>query len=406
MGGHPVHIRAGLQRGGPGGERLLPVRGAAAEGGGRQHVRGAAPGGVAHEGLHPAGRLRRGRAPTPERGPPRGRVHGVPYHAHQDGPALVLQPEPAQGRGAQSRPHRLHPGEAERPQDATGGAQLDLHRDHGHDRMEHAAAAALPEALPAGPARGEPVPQLPAGGAHHAGGQLHPAELPPAGAHAPAPHVAGVGPRSGDVPRAAPQDSQRRPQRGLHPEPLLLRAPDRFRSVARARGRGEEAAGAAAHRAAGAAEPEPPLPRAGAAGAVLGYGRVGGGPRAERGHLPLRAQAPADHGARPPPDPCVHLDQDPRAGPELPGGPGEGHGAPLLHKIPGLGERPGGAPRHGGLRAGVHLRRAPQGAGGVRGERTAAGVHRPHPAGGGGGAEPAAAAVAVLRAGAALRRRL
>lgn len=55
----------------------------------------------------------------------------------------------------------------------------------------------------AGPAGGEPVPELSAGGAHHARLQLHPRVLATAAAHPPAPHVAGLGHGRRDVPPAA-----------------------------------------------------------------------------------------------------------------------------------------------------------------------------------------------------------
>lgn len=57
------------------------------------------------------------------------------------------------------------------------GAELGVHRHHRHHRMECAAPRPLPEALPPGPAGGLPLPQLPAGGAHHAGGQLQPRQV-------------------------------------------------------------------------------------------------------------------------------------------------------------------------------------------------------------------------------------
>ena len=61
----------------------------------------------------------------------------------------------------------------------------------------------------AGPAGGEPVPQLPPGGAHHARQQLHPRVLAQAAADAPAPHVARLGHGRGDVPPPAPSVSSR-----------------------------------------------------------------------------------------------------------------------------------------------------------------------------------------------------
>ena len=46
------------------------------------------------------------------------------------------------------------PGPVWGPADNAGRAQLDLHRHHGHHRLEHAPQGDLPEALPPGPPRG------------------------------------------------------------------------------------------------------------------------------------------------------------------------------------------------------------------------------------------------------------
>ena len=61
----------------------------------------------------------------------------------------------------------------------------------------------------AGPAGGEPVPQLSAGGAHHACQQLHARVLAQAAADAPAPHVARLGHGRGDVPPSITSVSSR-----------------------------------------------------------------------------------------------------------------------------------------------------------------------------------------------------
>ena len=58
---------------------------------------------------------------------------------------------------------RQDSGAAQRPPNDAGRVELDIHGHHGHDRLEFAAQGRLPEALPPGSARGQPLPQLPLG---------------------------------------------------------------------------------------------------------------------------------------------------------------------------------------------------------------------------------------------------
>jgi len=63
---------------------------------------------------------------------------------------MVLFQELAAARGPDEGAHRPHTRQADGPQDAAGGAELDLYCHHGHDRLEHAAEGAVSKAVPAG----------------------------------------------------------------------------------------------------------------------------------------------------------------------------------------------------------------------------------------------------------------
>ena len=70
---------------------------------------------------------------------------------------------------------------------------------------------------------------------------------------------------------------------------------------------------------AGVIEPGAPAASIDAARQVLGYGSMGSGSGSVSGHLPVRAQAAADHSIRLEADTGVYLDQDTGPGQELPG---------------------------------------------------------------------------------------
>mmetsp|Transcript_10685 Transcript_10685/g.32118 ORF Transcript_10685/g.32118 Transcript_10685/m.32118 type:complete len:208 (-) Transcript_10685:19-642(-) len=202
--------------------------------------------------------------------------------------------------------------------------------------MEHAASCSVPKALPPGLACGQFVQELPAGGAHHEGLQLHPGVVAQAAAHPPASHVARLGHGRRDVPPAAALAAGEPAARcGFQGKPILCGAAACLRAVAGGGIPAPPPPGAAAHRAAGAAESGAPGEGTGAAGAVPGPGQLGGGPGIVSGHLPVRAQAATDQQRRPAGHPGLHLDQDPGAGPVLSGGFGEGQWGSVLRGSPG-----------------------------------------------------------------------
>ena len=324
-----------------------------------------------------AGGLRRGRDAAAERRASRGCLLGVPDHPDQDRAALVLLALGVAARRGGRVAHRQDPRPAEQPQDAPRGTELDLHRGDGHHRVERVAATVVPAAVQTRPSGRVALPELFARRARDARVQLRARVVPRDAPHVPAPHVARLGRRRGDVPAADARPAERRRRlrgrerrrRRVRALAVLHRAAHRVRGVARARERQETAAGTASDRAPGAAEPIAPPARAGFAGAVPGHGPVGGGPRAVGGHISVRAQAAADHRAGSEADSRLHLDENSRAGRVVPSRPGEGRRARVLRAVPG---RTGHAERgagDGGVCAERRVRRTPQGTGGVRGER-------------------------------------
>jgi len=83
-----------------------------------------------------------------------------------------------------------------------GRAQLDIHRHHGHDSLEHVAARAVSAPLSPGSAGGQPVPQFPAGRAYPAQPRLHPSIAARPAALLPPSNVEGLGSGGGLGPAA------------------------------------------------------------------------------------------------------------------------------------------------------------------------------------------------------------
>lgn len=133
----------------------------------------------------------------------------------------------------------------------------------------------------------------------------------PALAGAP-PAVGGVGAHPG--PGAGPAAGAPATPAALPPLALLPRPAHRLPAVA-GPGRAPAAARPAAHGAAGAAEHAAPRARAAHPVPLPGAGRVGGARRAQRGHLPLHAQAAAGLRARPARLHGLYLGQDHRCRP-------------------------------------------------------------------------------------------
>ncbi|XP_041978597.1 uncharacterized protein LOC121732708 isoform X2 [Aricia agestis] len=312
--------------------------------------------------LHPAWRVRGGPDAAHVARPARRPVHRLPHHARQDGRQVVRAPHAAACRARRpARPRGQDPRPGDGPPHDARRAQLDLHRHHGHHRVEFAARRAVPAAVPRGPADGQSVPQLPAGGPHHALVQLHAGVGARAAVAGAAPAVGRVGAHARPGAGAAAGAGGGRRVRALA---LLPRPADGVPAVAGAgRGRAaaaaaaaDGAAGAAEHAAPGARAADPvPLPGAGPGRRACG---------ARGWHLPLHAQAAAGLRARPAQLHGLHLGPDHRRRPELSGGSGERQRAQVLSGDAAGPERGQRAPHAGGVRAGGHRGRVPGGAGG------------------------------------------
>ena len=155
----------------------------------------------------------------------------VPDDADPDRAPVAARSEQALARGARPRLRRRGAGQAQRPQDRARRAELGLHRHHRHDRVEHAAARALPAPLPPGSLARVALPQLLARRAHPALVRLHArlAAAPAADRRAPA--LGRVGPRGRGLPLAA-----RGPRRSQHAPPARRAAAGGARALAQ-RGR-------------------------------------------------------------------------------------------------------------------------------------------------------------------------